>query len=146
MKKQFPMERKRNSMIVKKFQLGRQVLIYIFFLELSSSDISRISLFGAGLTPPPPDASPFCWQGLFPKKPSWIGYFSFSFLSKKRTLAYRFAAYGSSCCCCMDYSVLMYRDEIQLEDVKECFWYELQWLIQQWMSDPHSRQSLLIIT
>ena len=24
-------------------------------------------------------------------------------------------------CCCIDYSVLMYRDDIQLLDVKECF-------------------------
>ncbi len=29
------------------------------------------------------------------------------------------------CCCYIDYSVLMYRDDIQLEDVMECFQYEL---------------------
>ncbi len=28
-------------------------------------------------------------------------------------------------CCCIEDSVLMYRDDIQLYDVKECFWYEL---------------------
>ena len=30
-----------------------------------------------------------------------------------------------SCCSCIDYSVLMYRDDIQLMYGKECFWYEL---------------------
>ena len=30
---------------------------------------------------------------------------------------------GKSCCCCsIDYSVFMYRDDIQLKDVKEYFW------------------------
>ncbi len=37
----------------------------------------------------------------------------------------KFNGPGLRCCCCIDYSVLMYKDEIQLKDVKEYFWYEL---------------------
>ena len=52
--------------------------------------------------------------------------------------------------CCIDYSVLMYSDDIQLEDVKECFSYELHVLtsidIQHWISDPYFHRILLIIT
>ncbi len=38
-------------------------------------------------------------------------------------------------CCCIDYSVLVYRSDIQLQDVKEYFWYELHTLTSiRWFS------------
>ena len=53
--------------------------------------------------------------------------------------------------CCNDYSVLIYRDDIQLWEMRMnvlgmSSTPNIQWIIHQWMSDPHSHQCLLITT